>query len=125
MFPMPNKTDQPSLNCSLALIEKESKKYIPLTYQGNNTYATNSKVAAGTKFKVELKNNIECYVYIFGKETDNGSYVLFPYTPKHSAYCGITGTRVFPRDKSMTPDNVGTKDYICVLVSKWRLILKH
>ncbi|MES2132938.1 MAG: C1 family peptidase [Bacteroidota bacterium] len=118
MFPMPNKTDQSKLNCSLALIEKESKKYIPLTYQGNNTYATNSKVAAGTKFKVELKNNIECYVYIFGKETDNGSYVLFPYTPKHSAYCGITGTRVFPRDKSMTPDNVGTKDYICVLVSK-------
>lgn len=124
MYPMPNKTDQTKLNCSLALIEKESKKYIPLTYKGNNTYTTNSKVAVGTKFKVELKNNIECYVYIFGKETDNGSYILFPYTPKHSAYCGITGTRVFPRDKSMTPDNVGTKDYICVLVSKVALDFK-
>lgn len=124
MYPMPNKTDQTKLNCSLALIEKESKKYIPLAYQGNNTYATNGKVTPGTKFKVELKNNIECYVYIFGKETDNGSYVLFPYTPKHSAYCGITGTRVFPRDKSMTPDNVGTKDYICVLVSKVALDFK-
>lgn len=124
MFPMPNKTDQSKLNCSLALVEKESKQYIPLTLKGNHVYSTTGKVAAGTKFKVELKNNIECYVYIFGKETDNGSYVLFPYTPKHSAYCGITGTRVFPRDKSMTPDNIGTKDYICVLVSKVALDFK-
>ncbi len=124
MYPMPNKTDQTRLSCSLALVEKESKAYIPLTFKGNNVYATTGKVTPGTKFKVELKNNIECYVYIFGKETDNGSYVLFPYTPKHSAYCGITGTRVFPRDKSMTPDNIGTKDYICVLVSKVALDFK-
>jgi hypothetical protein len=124
VFPMPNKADQSILNCSLALLEKDSKQYIPLSLKGDNVYSTAVKVAAGTKFKVELKNNIECYVYIFGKETDNGSYVLFPYTPKHSAYCGITGTRVFPRDKSMTPDNIGTKDYICVLVSKVALDFK-
>lgn len=124
IFPMPDKTDRSKLSCSLALVEKESKNDIPLSYKGNNVYATVRKVAAGTKFKVELKNNIECYIYIFGKETDNGSYVLFPYTAKHSAYCGITGTRVFPRDKSMTPDNVGTKDYICVLVSKEMLDFK-
>ena len=125
IFPMPNRTDQSKLSCSLALIEKESKNNIPLTYKGNNVYSTTGKVAAGTKFKVELKNNIECYIYIFGKESDNGSYVLFPYTPKHSAYCGITGTRVFPRDKSMTPDNIGLKDYICVLVSKEALNYKE
>lgn len=125
MFPMPNKTDQTRLNCSLALVEKESKQDIPLSFKGNNVYSTTGKVAPGTKFKVELRNNVECYVYIFGKETDNGSYVLFPYTPKHSAYCGITGTRVFPRDKSMTPDNIGSKDYICVLVSKEALDFKN
>ncbi len=124
IFPMPDQKDQTKLNCSLALVEKGTKNYIPLSYKGNNTYSTMGKVAIGTKFKVEVTNNIECYVYIFGKETDNGSYVLFPYTPKHSAYCGITGTRVFPRDKSMTPDNVGTKDYICVLVSKEALDFK-
>ena len=124
IFPMPDKTDRSKLSCSLALVEKESKKDIPLSYKGNNVYSTTAKLAAGTKFKVELKNNIECYVYVFGKETDNGSYVLFPYTHKHSAYCGITGTRVFPRDKSMTPDNIGTKDYICVLVSKEMLDFK-
>lgn len=63
-------------------------------------------------------------MYIFGKEIDNGSYVLFPYTPKHSAYCGVTGTRVFPRNQSMSPDEKGTKDYICVLISKNQLDYK-
>lgn len=124
LYPMPDKTDKSKLSCSLALIEKESKQYIPLVNKGNNIYSTTQPVKISTKFKVELKNNIECYVYIFGKEVDNGSYVLFPYTPKHSAYCGVTGTRVFPRDQSMSPDEKGTKDYICVLISKNQLDYK-
>lgn len=124
IYPMPDKVNETKLNCSIALIEKESKQAIALVNKGNNVYSTVSPLKPGTKFKVQLTNNIECYVYVFGKETDNGSYVLFPYTPKHSAYCGITGTRVFPRDKSMTPDNIGTKDYIAVLVSKTALDFK-
>jgi hypothetical protein len=72
----------------------------------------------GSKFKVAITNSIECYVYVFGQETDGSSYVLFPYTEKHSPYCGITGTRLFPKDYSMTPDNIGNQDYIAVLVSK-------
>lgn len=124
VYPMPDKVNETTLNCSIALIEKESKQAIPLVNKGNNVYSTLNPIKTGTKFKVQLTNNIECYVYVFGKETDNGSYVLFPYTPKHSAYCGITGTRVFPRDKSMTPDNIGTKDYIAVLVSKTALDFK-
>lgn len=124
LYPMPDKTSKDKLNCSLALVEKESKSYIPLVNKGNNIYSTTQPVKISTKFKVEFKNNIECYIYIFGKEVDNGSYVLFPYTPKHSAYCGITGTRVFPRDQSMSPDEKGTKDYICVLISKNQLDYK-
>lgn len=124
LYPMPDKTNKSKLSCSLALIEKESKQYIPLVNKGNNIYSTTQPVKISTKFKVELKNNMECYVYIFGKEVDNGSYVLFPYTPKHSAYCGVTGTRVFPRDQSMSPDEKGTKDYICVLISKNQLDYK-
>ena len=124
VYPMPDKANQTRLSCAIALIDKDSKQPIPLVNKGNNVYSTVSPIKIGSKFKVQLKNNIECYVYVFGKETDNGSYVLFPYTPKHSAYCGITGTRVFPRDKSMTPDNIGTKDYIAVLVSKEPLDFK-
>ena len=46
---------------------------------------------------------------------------MFPYTEKHSAYCGIIGTRVFPRDFSMVADNVGSRDRIAVIVSKAEL----
>ncbi len=71
----------------------------------------------GSRFKVEVSNSLPCYIYVFGQETDGSSYVLFPYTPKHSPYCGITGTRVFPHDKSMWPDDKGEKDKIAVVIT--------
>jgi hypothetical protein len=53
---------------------------------------------------------------------------LFPYPTKedatktaYTAYCGITGYRLFPKNKSMMPDSIGTKDYIAVVVSKEEL----
>ncbi|HNO06991.1 MAG TPA: hypothetical protein PKK49_17040, partial [Flavobacteriales bacterium] len=61
-------------------------------------------------------NKAECYTYIFGEETDGSTYTLFPYTPKHSPYCGITGTRVFPSDQSLTADEVGTTDVMAIVV---------
>lgn len=77
-----------------------------------------------SKFKLEVTNNIECYTYILGQETDGSSYVLFPYTPKHSPYCGITGTRVFPKDYSMQADNIGNKDFVAIIVTKKPVNLK-
>jgi hypothetical protein len=67
---------------------------------------------------VEVTNSSTCYTYIFGQETDGSSYVLFPYTPKHSPYCGITGTRLFPKDHSLQADETGNKDYIAVVITK-------
>jgi len=67
---------------------------------------------------VLFANSIECNVYIFGEETDGSSYVLFPYTEKHSPYCGITGTRLFPKDYSMSPDELGDRDRIAIVVTK-------
>ena len=65
------------------------------------------------------------YVYVFGKETDGTSYTLFPYPnaddpakTKYSPFCGITGYRLFPKDKSMQPDNIGSRDLIAVVLSK-------
>ncbi|MDP4129055.1 MAG: hypothetical protein Q8939_02750, partial [Bacteroidota bacterium] len=67
----------------------------------------------------------ECYIYVFGRETDGSSYTLFPYPrtddpskTKYSPFCGITGYRLFPKDKSMTPDSIGTKDVMAVVVCK-------
>lgn len=90
---------------------------VPLKYKNGNVYATREPIAKGTKFKIEVTNKIECYTYVFGQETDGSSYILFPYTPKHSPYCGITGTRLFPKDYSMQADQVGNKDYMAVVIT--------
>jgi hypothetical protein len=52
-----------------------------------------------------------------GQETDKGSYVLFPYTEKHSAYCEIKGTRMFPKDYSMSPDEIGDRDVMAIFIN--------
>ncbi|HTQ66044.1 MAG TPA: C1 family peptidase [Puia sp.] len=99
--------------------------YIPLKLSGNNVFETVSPVRAGTKFKMEIKNSTECYIYVFGKETDGTSYTLFPYPnpddptkTKYSPFCGIAGYRLFPKNKSMVPDSIGHKDYMAVVISK-------
>ena len=109
------------LECTIGLVMNETKQYIPLKATGGNLFETSSPILKGTKFKMEVKNATECYTYIFGKETDGSSYVLFPYTAKHSPYCGITGYRLFPKDQSLMADSVGNKDYIAIVVSKEQL----
>ncbi len=117
-------------DCEVGLIETvagKPKAYLPLSGGTNNVF-TSATIPKATTFRVEVKNTNECYVYVFGQETDNGSYTLFPYPKKddptktaYSPYCGITGYRMFPKDKSMQPDDIGTKDYIAVVVSKQEL----
>lgn len=118
--------------CEIGLMEVQydgkktsPKGYLPLRISAGNRFETTTPVKPGTKFKMEVKNSTECYIYVFGKETDGSSYTLFPYpsakdasTTKYSPFCGITGYRLFPKDKSMTPDSIGTKDMIAVVVSK-------
>jgi hypothetical protein len=44
--------------------------------------------------------------------------VLFPYSPKHTAFCGITGYRLFPKNQSLQADNIGSKDFMAIVVTK-------
>lgn len=111
--------------CSIGLVQNDNKQYIPLRIRSGNIFESNSTVAPGTKFKLEIKNSIECYIYVFGQETDGSSYTLFPYPDQADAtktafspYCGITGYRLFPRGKSLVPDNVGKKDVFAIVVTK-------
>jgi len=83
-----------------------------------------SPIAKMSKFKVEVKNNNPCYIYVLGQETDGSSYVLFPYPSKanpqktmFSPYCGITGYRLFPKGKSLQADETGSKDYMAIITS--------
>jgi len=98
-------------------VDNATKKNIPLRNTGGNVFRSTTTVAKGAKFKIEVTNNAECYTYVFGQEADGSTYVLFPYTPKHSPYCGITGTRIFPSDHSLMADDEGQRDVMAVLVT--------
>lgn len=98
--------------------DMRSLPVIPLNHKNGITFAVTQPVKKGDKFKIEVTNSSACYTYIFGQETDGSTYVLFPYTPKHSPFCGITGTRLFPKDYSLQADETGSKDFIAVVVTK-------
>lgn len=117
--PLPKRTAVANipLECNIGLVRNDNGQYIQLTGRGNY-FETASPIQKGTRFKIEIKNETECYIYIFGMETDGSSFVLFPYTDKHSPYCGITGYRKFPRAQSLMADSLGNKDYMAIVVSK-------
>lgn len=106
------------LDIDFELVLNQNGQSVPLNKVSDQLFRTKSTLKKGDKFKVKIANNAECYIYIFGQETDESSYVLFPYTPKHSPYCGITGTRIFPKDYSMEIDAVGERDAMAVVVTE-------
>ncbi len=120
LYPMGNadKNAVSTFEGSFGLELNNEKKTIALRQVSDHYFETTRQLGQQDKFKVELTNNVECYTYIFGEETDGSCYTLFPYTAKHSPYCGITGTRLFPRDYSMVPDDKGRKDKIAVVITR-------
>jgi len=119
LYPMgnANEVEATSLEVNFGLVNNETEQNIAFSQVSGNLFATTQPIKIGDKFKIEVSNNTACYTYIFGMETDGSSYTLFPYTEKHSPYCGITGTRVFPSDYSMQADDIGTQDFMAVVVS--------
>ncbi|HMO63523.1 MAG TPA: C1 family peptidase [Ferruginibacter sp.] len=110
--------------CSIGLVNNDTKQYIPLRTGNGNIFNTTTPIAKGTRFKIEIKNAVECYIYLFTPNAAGNSFVLFPYKPIHSPYCGITGTRLFPRKESIRADDIGNKDYMGIVVSKQELDYK-
>ncbi len=125
LYPMPaNKAAANQFKADIGLFQNQARQYIPFSAKGGLTFQTSQVMPKGVKFKVAVRNYDECYVYVIGQETDGTSYVLFPYTEKHSAYCGIVGTRLFPKDFSLQLDDVGQKDVMAVIFSKEQLDYK-
>lgn len=122
--PLAKQGTETLLKGSVGLISKDGSAFFPFKLVDGNLFSTITPMPIGTRFKVEVSNSIECYTYVLGQDTDQSSYVLFPYTDKHSAYCGITGTRIFPRDYSLVADNIGNRDYMAIIVSKQQLDIK-
>jgi hypothetical protein len=109
------------LAVQFGLFNTGTNQQLELQQAEGNLFRTASPVKPGDRFKIAVNNSVECYTYVFGQETDGSSYVLFPYTQKHSAYCGIVGTRLFPKDYSLVPDDLGDTDLMAVVVSKHEL----
>ena len=110
-----------AFECSIGLVNPDGNKYIALTNAGSNIFKTAAPIKKGSRFKIEINNAVECYIYIFTPDSAGKSFVLFPYKPIHSPYCGITGYRLFPRKESITADEIGNRDFMGVVVSKQAL----
>ncbi len=111
-----------AFECNVGLFNPDTRTQVPLKLSSGNVFKTVAPIKKGSRFKIEFKNAVECYVYIFTPADDaTKSIVLFPYKPIHSPYCGITGYRLFPRKESITADQVGNKDIMGVVVSKQQL----
>ncbi|MFT4521916.1 MAG: C1A family cysteine protease [Bacteroidia bacterium] len=123
LYPMGNaeKQDPTKLAVEFGLVFNENGQNMNMQQVSGNLFRNVNKIAKGTRFKVEVTNSIECFTYVFGQELNGSSYVLFPYTSKHSPYCGITGTRLFPRGQSLMADADGNRDHMVVVVSKVEL----
>ncbi len=110
-----------AFECNVGLFNPQTRSNIALKSAGANLFKTVSPIKKGSKFKIEIKNAVECYIYIFTPSVDGKSSVLFPYKPAHSPYCGITGYRLFPRKESIQADEVGTQEQMGIVVSKTSL----
>jgi len=116
LSPMEKTTvDENKLAVKFGIIDKESRKNIPLKRVNSNVYRT--KIAKEQRFKLEVSNSIACNIYIITEELDGSSTVLFPYE-KYSPYCGIVGTRLFPNEQSLYPDQDGNLDRFAIIVTK-------
>lgn len=120
LYPMGNANEvtADNLKVQFGLVNNDTKQNIAFQQVNGNLFKTTSPIKIGDKFKIEVTNNIPCYTYVFGQETDGSNYTLFPYTQMHSPYCGITGTRLFPNDYSMQADDVGNSDFMAVIISQ-------
>lgn len=119
LYPMGNaKAEAARFEVEFGIVMNKGKKVMPLKKVGQNYFESVRPMQKDQDFKIEVTNSVECYTYVFGQETDGSSYVLFPYTQKHSPYCGITGTRFFPKDHSFYSDGTAVKSFMAVVVTK-------
>lgn len=91
-----------------------------------NLFETTTPIKKGSPFKVEITNSLECFTYVFSKEVDQGSrqgaaIKVFPPSNAYSAYLGIVGTRLFPKEGVLEADQAGNRDYMAIVYSKKEL----
>ncbi len=115
-------TTEFAIQCGLYNLKNKSA--IPVRRVRDNLFETTQKIAKGTGFKIEITNALECYAYVFSKETEadgGAAIVVFPPNRQYSTFLGIVGTRLFPDGGELYPDDKGDKDYMAIVYSKKEL----
>ena len=85
----------------------------------NNSYRMNDDYKSGTKFRLYISNNEPAFVYAFGSDLTDKTYLIFPYAPNISPALTYKQNNVAIPDEDHyieMDEKVGT-DYLCVLYS--------
>ena len=79
LYPMGSaqKFDPNKLAVEFGLMDVNSQNTLALKQEEDVAFRTVRPIQKGDKFKILVANSIECYVYVFGQETDGSSYVYF------------------------------------------------
>lgn len=119
LYPMGNaKGESDRFEMEFGLVKNKGKVNVAFEKSGEHTFRTVTPLKKDEDFKIEVTNSVNCYTYVFSQEVDGTIFTLFPYNEKHSPYCGVKGTRVFPRFESLYPDDQGNLDYMGVIITK-------
>ncbi len=119
LYPMGSSEQEANFfGIDFGVVKNKGKVNVAFKQTGKNSFRTLTPMKKNEDFKIEVTNSVECYTYVFSQETNGKIFTLFPYTAKHSPFCGIKGTRLFPKDASLYPDDEGNLDYMGVLITK-------
>jgi Papain family cysteine protease len=104
-------------------LTQKNKQYSPtlLPKKGKN----GTPLSAIPNLLLETENNANFYFYIIGQRKNaTKAQVIFPSTPQESAYLGIFGKRLFPREKPLNTNFKQTPfEQIVALSSKFPLAI--
>jgi hypothetical protein len=90
-----------------------------VAYTMQNTYSS------GTKFRLYISTNDDCYIYAFSTDLTGKVNLLLPYDELTSTHIGSNSVVAFPSDtKVIKLDEEKGTDYLLVLYSKYSLNAK-
>ncbi len=113
--------EKQALSLKIALRDSANAT-IPLQKQANGyVYAPAQEPKAAMQFKVEVQNSKACFLYIFRRTAANKYEILYPKTALYSAYCGITGERLFPQKGNLSINDRHNSEEIAVIAAQTEL----
>ena len=113
-----SKSDRKKLAASVQIMDVETGNSIPMRQLSNGIFQVNEPIWENQQFKILTKNDVACFTYLFMKKDGGDCEVLFPYDKNHSAYCGITGARIFPKKQNLRSENEHKYMNFAVVFSK-------